>query len=172
MFENTLTFRNTHEHANADALNRLPLSVEPAVSKLPPELVLLAEHLANSPVTADQVREHTEKDPQLAPVVQYVQQSWPSSCPSSTHSPFFERRTELSICLLWGNRVVIPGRCRDAVLTELHAGHPGVTRMKGLAGMYVWWPNITKDIENHVRHCTECQLQQPSPAVAPLHPWS
>ena len=175
MFEYTLKFRNTHEHANADALSRLPLSVEPAASKLPPELVLLAEHLANSPVTADQIREHTTKDPQLVPVVQFVQQGWLSSCPGTTHSSFYEKRAELSIyegCLLWGNRVVIPSPCRDAVLTELHTGHPGVTRMKALARMYVWWPNITKDIENHVRHCTECQLQQPTPAVAPLHPWS
>ena len=78
-------------------------------------------------------------------------------------------RSELSIhegCLLWGNRVIIPSSCRDAVLTELHEGHAGVTHMKSLARMYVWWPGITKDIEHTVR---QCQLQSP---VAPLHPWS
>jgi hypothetical protein len=45
-------FRNTTAHANADALSRLPLPVEPAKTDIEPELVLLAEHLADSPVTA------------------------------------------------------------------------------------------------------------------------
>ena len=62
MFEYTLQFRNTTAHANADAFSRLPLPVEPAISKLPSELVLLADHLSNSPVTTDQIRECTRKD--------------------------------------------------------------------------------------------------------------
>ena len=44
--------------------------------------------------------------------------------------------------------------------------------MKSLLRMYVWWPGITKDIENTVRNCTACQLHQSTPPVAPLHPWS
>ena len=59
MFEYTLKFRNTLAHANADALSRLPLPEKPTVSQTPPELVLLADHLANSPVTADQIRAAT-----------------------------------------------------------------------------------------------------------------
>ena len=55
MFEYTLKFRNTTAHANADALSRLPLPVEPAISQLPPELVLLADHfcLTSQLATAD-----------------------------------------------------------------------------------------------------------------------
>ena len=48
MFEYTLKFRGTKEHANADALSRLPLPVEPASVKTPPELVLLTDHLSLS----------------------------------------------------------------------------------------------------------------------------
>ena len=50
---------------------------------------------------------------------------------------------------------------------ELHKGHPGITRMKSLARMYVWWPGINADIEKSVRLCRECQQVQSSP----LHPW-
>ena len=74
MFEYTLKFCNTTAHANADALSRLPLPVEPAISQLPPELVLLADRLSNSPVTADQILECTRKDTQLSQIVQFVQQ--------------------------------------------------------------------------------------------------
>ena len=55
MFEYTLKFRGTKEHANADALSRLPLPVEPASVETPPELVLLTDHLSESPVTAAEI---------------------------------------------------------------------------------------------------------------------
>ena len=62
-----LKFRGT-KHANADALSRLPL---PIVKKehIPPELVLLTEHLDDSPVTSKQIKAATAKD---IPVVQYL----------------------------------------------------------------------------------------------------
>ena len=77
MFEYTLKFRGTKEHANADALSRLPLPVEPASVETPPELVLLTDHLSESPVTASEICSWTRKDQELAPVVQYLQQGWP-----------------------------------------------------------------------------------------------
>ena len=49
---------------------------------------------------------------------------------------FFEKQTERSIyedCLLWGTRDVVPTACRDAVLTELHEGHPGINRIATFA---------------------------------------
>ena len=78
MFEYTLKFRRTTAHCNADALSRLPLPVEPAIIQTPPELVLLTEHLDNSPVTADQIRARTRRDPVLSQVVQFLQQGWPT----------------------------------------------------------------------------------------------
>ena len=85
------------------------------------------------------------------------------------------KKMELSLykgCLLWGTRVIVPSSCRDAVLTELYEGHPGVSRMKSLARMYVWWPSISSDIGRTVRQCTLCQVHQSTPPVAPLNPWS
>ena len=72
---------------------------------------------------------------------------------------------------MWGSRIVIPTPGRQAVLRELHEGHPGMTRMKALSRMYVWWPGITADIEKSVRLCCQCQKMQSTPPVAPLNPW-
>jgi len=177
-FEYTLKFRRTAEHANADALSRLPLQVEPATSVIPPEVVLLTEHLSNSPVTADQIAAWTTNDLELSPVVQFLRQGWPNTLPDdkkSELSPFFKRQHELSLyngCILWGNRVIVPKRGREMVLVELHEGHLGMTKMKSMARMYVWWPNITQDIETLVQACEECQRNQSAPPVAPLSPWS
>jgi len=88
--------------------------------------------------------------------------------------PYHRRREELSLeegCVMWGSRVVIPEVGRQKVLQELHVGHPGMSRMKGLARGLVWWPGIDSDIGNTVRTCTDCQESQKSPAVASLHPW-
>ena len=43
--------------------------------------------------------------------------------------------------------------------------------MKSLARGYVWWPTLTKDIEEHVKTCNACQLSCPLPPATPLHPW-
>ncbi len=174
MFEYNIKFRCTSDHGNADALSRLPLSDTVEENDVPPELVLLVEHLDSSPVTASQIKQSTMCDPELAMVFEYVQHGWPGkSAVSSSLNPFYQRKEELSVlngCLLWGARVVIPKSYRAHVLTQLHEGHPGVTKMKGLSRMYVWWPGISKDIEDMVSDCTECQQHQSTPQVAPLHP--
>ena len=67
--------------------------------------------------------------------------------------------------------MVVPRPGRQQILEELHAGHPGIARMKSLARMFVWWPQMDNDIEIMVKGCLECQQSQPVPAKAPLHPW-
>ena len=172
-YEYTLVFRNTAAHSNADALSRLPLPVEPLQTDMEPELVLLAEHLADSPVTVNDIRTWTRRDPKLSRVLQYLQQGWPSEGDPELDT-YSSKRFELSTyegCILWGNRIVIPEPGRESVLQELHEGHPGITKMKALARMYVWWPKIDAAIEKSVRLCSACQEVQSSPPVAPLNPW-
>ena len=37
--------------------------------------------------------------------------------------------------------------------------------------MHVWWPRLDTDIEETVRHCSSCQMNQSAPPTAPFHPW-
>ena len=173
MYEYTLKFRRTEAHGNADALSRLPLPVAPPKTETPPELVLLMEHLEDSPVTADQIRVWTRRDPSLSSVVQCLRQGWPTQSSPELH-PFWSKKSELSLYhgnILCGSRVVVPVQGRAAVLQELHEGHPGMTKMKALARMYVWWPWMENDDETTVRTCAECQTVRAASPVAPLHPW-
>ena len=124
-------------------------------------------------MTASDIQRWTERDKELSRVLQYVQQGWPTEGDAELE-PYSSRRLELSCfngCILWGLRIVIPPPGREAVLQELHEGHPGMTRMKSLSRMYVWWPGITADIEKSVRLCHLCQETQSTPPVAPLNPW-
>jgi len=55
--------------------------------------------------------------------------------------------------LIWCDRVVIPPPGRESVVTELHAGHFGVSRIKALACGLVWWPKFDVDIEDVANQC-------------------
>ena len=59
-YEYILQFRNTPTHGNADALSRLPLPTVPEKTTISLELVLAIEHLADSLVTAGQIRVWTQ----------------------------------------------------------------------------------------------------------------
>ena len=138
-YEYQLVFRNTKARANADALSRLPLPEEPLKTVEEPELVLLAEHLAESPVTAHVIQPWTRRDSKLSRVLHHVQKGWPTEGDPKLE-PYSSRRLELSPyegCVMWGSRIIVPPPGRQAVLLELHEGHPGISRMKSLAIIYM-----------------------------------
>ena len=72
---------------------------------------------------------------------------------------------------MWGTRVVIPSKLRVPVLEELHQGHLGIVKMKGVARSLVWWPGIDQAIEQLAKGCSDCTLIQNLPPLSPLHPW-
>ena len=77
MYQYTLQFRPTAQHANAYALSRLPLPEKPDNVPFPGELVLLIDHLAEAPITAAQLKAWTIKDPLLSKVLHFIRHGWP-----------------------------------------------------------------------------------------------
>ena len=74
-------------------------------------------------------------DPVLCHVRRNVLSGWIDSTEPEPQA-YQSRATELSVqdgCLLLGSRVVVPEKGREAVMSLLHEGHPGITRMKRLA---------------------------------------
>jgi len=67
--EYTIKWRNTQQHANADALSSVLLPEVPAKTTVPAEVVLLVEQLNDSPVTAQQIATWTRQTPILAKVL-------------------------------------------------------------------------------------------------------
>ena len=93
------------------------------------------------PVLAEHVATATHKDPLLSRVYSYVQKGWPHNV-TDEERPYWRCYKELSTesgCLLWGNRVIIPGQLQSKLVTELYQDHPGVARMKSVAQSYFWW---------------------------------
>ena len=153
----------------ADCMSRLSLT-KPSSQDVRNVLTLDMQSL---PVTAAEIAKETGRDTTLATIFQWVRHgNWPSQAEKHLR-PFVRRRNELSCqdgCILWGARVVIPPRLRPGLLRELHDGHVGVVRMKGLARSYIWWPDLDKDIEHISESCDECRATSALP-VASYHPW-
>ena len=168
-------------NGNADGLSRLPLRGQPDVleESPPPEVVSLLHRLEvlESPISADEIKRWTREDPVLARVLKYVLQGWPANLLGDfvdAMKPYKSRANELSVqdgCVLWGARVLVPEKGRQAVLTQLHDGHPGCSRMKGIARTIVWWPGVDSEIEGTVLKCLTCQQQARAPPLAPLCAW-
>ena len=130
--------------------------------------------LDSTPITSEQVKRWTKRDPVLSMVKKWLLEGSPVSCSDKEFQQFFKCRHELSLecgVIIWGSRVVILEKGRQGLLEELHYGHSGITKMKFLTRSYIWWPKCDGDIEMTVNSCHDCQQQRSAPASAKLHPW-
>ncbi|KAM7281410.1 uncharacterized protein ISCGN_005791, partial [Ixodes scapularis] len=173
-YDYELEYRPAHQLRNADALSRLPLTVEDSSTDEKLFEVRMLETAPEIPWDAQKIARCTRNDPTLSRVRHWTGVGWPQGRLPDEFKPFVRRQHELSEyrgCLLWGCRVIIPEQARDQVLELLHTTHPGIVRMKALARSTVWWPGIDQDIERNVRTCLPCQETRPQPARARLDPW-
>ncbi len=141
----SIEYKPTKQHGNADCLSRLPLETDPTFEKyqsLHPVVNLIQQNqLTQLPVSADEVKKATEKDPVLKQVLARIKGGWPKTrknLPPELH-PFFNRRFQLTVqegCILCGLKVVIPSALRERVLEEIHEGHTGIVKMKSIARIH------------------------------------
>ena len=137
-YEYTIRHKPGKQLANADALSRLPLPQQPQTVPVPGDINLVFQQLNMTPVTATDIKSETDKDPLLNKVLQFVRNGWPVDDPTCEKDlqPYFKKKDELSVhsgCLLWGSRVIVPPKCRERIVKELHESHPGISRIKSLA---------------------------------------
>ena len=69
-----------------------------------------------------------------------------------------------------GAKIIIPKPMRQEMLMSIHTGHMGIQKSKERARDVLYWPGMTKEIENHVSRCSTCQEYQNLPQRKPLLP--
>ncbi|MEL6802938.1 MAG: integrase, partial [Bacteroidota bacterium] len=72
--------------------------------------------------------------------------------------------------IMYCDRVVVPPALRQSVLKSLHAAHQGTSSMMLRAQAIVFWPGMTKDIQEIRAKCHECNRNAPSQAELPSTP--
>ncbi|XP_017482519.1 PREDICTED: uncharacterized protein K02A2.6-like [Rhagoletis zephyria] len=130
------------------------------------------------PITFKDIQVATNDCPTLKKVIEFVSQDkWPKFCKQVKEievAAFFPYRYDLKEaqgCLFRGEQIIIPFKLRKKIIGSLHEGHPGVCRIKLLAADKVFWPRMSKDIEQIVKSCDSCAKAAKTPIKCTLHPW-
>ena len=69
--------------------------------------------------------------------------------------------------ILYKDRVVVPPSLQNSVLQHLHAAHQGTSSMERRARGIVYWPGMSKDIQDIRNGCSDCNRNAPSQAATP-----
>ena len=135
-------YRSSAEHANADALSRLPCDISPIKEEAE---MFFFSGLDELPVDSKDISRHTRKDPVLARVLEYTLVEWPNHVAEEELKLYFTRRNELTAdqgYVLWGMPMIILPLLTNRLLQGLHEEHPGIVARKAIARSYLWWSNL------------------------------
>ena len=85
--------------------------------------------------------------------------------------PYFKYREESTVVdglVLKGQRIVIPNKLRQSCLARLHIAHMGVNKTLNQARQSVFWPGLTKDINELISACPACMKYAAKNCAKPL----
>ena len=152
-----IEFRLTLQHANADCLSRLPLSIVSEPRQHDHEMHMLNMlQIQILPVNAEQIVNPTRRDPILSRVTEFTHTQWPTQV-SDELKPYFVRHNELMVeedCLLWGIHFIVPLKLRHHVLDELHMSHLGIVCIKSLTLFMFGGLTLTKTLRRLFKPAT------------------
>ena len=107
-------------------------------------------------------------------IEEYVTHGWPDRARLSPEEKLYSLvAAELSIEQGCDN----PPALRQSMLTKIHTGHQGITKCRERAKQSVWWPGLSKQIEDFVDKCDKCakdrhnRVEPMIPSDVPKRPW-
>ena len=170
----------------ADALSRAPVGTpDETDTALISEIENFTNHVLTSlPATSQRLLEIVaaqKSDEECTQIKDFCIGGWPVYMPHTLLlRQYLENRSHLSILddlLLYDDRIVIPRSMRLDILDRIHQGHLGITKCRARARTSVWWPGLSKSIEDMISNCVTCAKHRPEqreplmPASFPSRPW-
>ena len=114
----------------------------------------VVSHLPATPNRLKALTIAQSEDQTLQHVVQYCKEGWPGKQTLDDKlKPFWLVQSEFSVhdnLLLRGSRIVIPESLQQEVLGQLHESHQGIVKCQNRARISVWWPGISKQLEQFI----------------------
>ncbi|KAL5517029.1 hypothetical protein EMCRGX_G002494 [Ephydatia muelleri] len=160
--------------AIADALSRAPVS-EPTADDLLLQKATNAfidftmEYHPKSEKGIQWIRRQQEVDAVIKQVARYcLPEKKKLPGPVRAYSHVSAELTVVKGLLMRGARIVIPESMRPEMLKKIHEGHQGITKCRERAHQSVWWPGLSKHIEELVQRCPTCckeQIQRAEPLL-------
>ena len=130
----------------------------------PAEYISMVESLETYRYSLETVQNLTKNDAVLSSLSAFVKFGWPKN--DGSCSEYSHVKNDLSLhdgVVLFRNRIIVPSVMRPKVLEMLHSSHNGMVAMKAEARQNLWWPNISADIEEKVRSCNQCTMNNCKP---------
>ena len=170
----------------ADALSRAPVSSSTHTGdEFQAEVEMFANTVVQSvPATEKRLKEiqkAQEADEICQKLYQYCKSGWPHrQSIAGAIQPYISVASEITVhgrLLLKGNRIIIPSVLRLDILDKLHSGHQGISKCRERARQAVWWPGLSRQLEELVCNCPKCcreRHQHPEPLMTtelPNLPW-
>ena len=168
----------------ADTLSRAPIKEIPDFSSSKSSQQFIQAVTAALPASHDRLdnyRTAQSEDSVCSRLIEYCTSGWPNrnKLPRELKD-FWRFRGELTLSgtlLLYQSRIVIPANMRQVTLEKIHQGHQGILRCRMRVSISVWWPGVSKEMDNFVKSCPVCQKTanpNKEPLIStplPSHPW-
>ena len=170
----------------ADALSRAPAKErsqqdDQFQQEVQSFLSLIVANIPAMDNRLEEIRLKQEEDETCKAIVKYCQDGWPAmQCLPSNVKEYYSVRNELTTVnglLLRGVRIVFPVALYPGMLDKLHTGYQGIVKCRDRARQSVWWPGLSRQIEERISSCTQCskdRYQSPEPLIPfamPTLPW-
>jgi len=168
----------------ADTLSRayLPITDDDKLV-VEDDKVLMVHFLTADQSLTDELVTGYREDREMIELRNLINQGWPN-IKRSVPNPckvYWAVKDTLHIeddFLYVGERLVIPSGSRVKMLESIHQGHLGVQKCLDRARQSVYWPGLTRDVEEYVEKCSICsrfrnrQQKEPLlPHAIPSLPW-
>lgn len=123
----------------------------------------------------EQIREATQNDINLRYAFEYTVSGWPAykEDVKLAAREFYGVKGELSVVdglLVRDSRIIIPYNMRKTILDAIHEGHRGLTKCRQFANQCVWWPGISRDLNDKIASCRYCIEKLPANKREPMIP--
>lgn len=137
------------------------------------EHINMIQYLPVSEPTQTAIQQATESDATLRELKTTIRRGWPATKAevSANISGYFTFRDELSLqngLVFKGERLVIPMSVKADMLAKIHRSHIGIQGCLRRAREVVYWPGMSKDVEDYVAKCTVCNSQPVEQGKEPM----
>ena len=163
----------------ADTLSRAPVveSQEPQDKSFQDECQAYVNAVMSAlPVTDKrllEIKQAQADDATCQNIQEFCMHGWPDKAKlGSEEKLYLQVAADLTIqqgLLLNGSRLVIPVAMQKTILGKIHEGHQGITKCRERAKQSVWWPGLSKQIEDLVEKCDKCSKERQN-RVEPMIP--
>ncbi len=158
-----------------DTLSRASLSQKMSPDEMTTDLEVIVhsvvKYFPGTNQRLQEIREATLKDDTMQMLIDAINMGWPKSSHTKLLESYYNIRDEMSTydgLVLVGSRIVIPEVLRSDMVTLVHESHMGMEKTKSRVRQVIFWPGMSKDIEDKISTCSTCLKFQNANCKEPL----